>query len=61
MEQGISRRGFLKTAGAGAAGLALGGGLALPAAAEPRDFHISLAAWSLHRMIGAKATQKNML
>ncbi len=64
MTRDNSRRGFLKTAGVvlgGAAGLALGGGLMESAAAAPRQFTISLAAWSLHRMIGKKAGQKDML
>jgi sugar phosphate isomerase/epimerase len=59
MDHGVSRRTFLKAASA--AGLVLAGGAGLPAAAEPREFHISLAAWSLHRMIGTKPGQTNML
>jgi len=61
MKQDISRRGFIKAAGVGAAGLALGGGLVSQAAAAPRQFTISLAGWSLHRMIGRKSSQTDML
>lgn len=52
----LSRREFFKTAGAGAAALA--GTAALPgkALAAPRDFDISLAAYSLHRTIGPGRT-----
>ncbi len=59
MNQGISRRGFLKTASIGAAGLALGG--VAPRAFAARDYKISLAAWSLHRTIGTKEGQTPML
>lgn len=59
MTHDISRRGFIKAAGAGAAGLALGG--VAPRAFAARDFSISLAGWSLHRMIGKKSGQTDML
>ncbi len=48
----VSRRTFLRTAGMGAATLAAGGALPKPVLAAPREFDISLAAYSLHRNIG---------
>jgi len=49
MKQTSSRRTFLKTTAAGAAAMATGVGQM--AAAEPRKFDISLAAWSFHRAV----------
>jgi len=59
MAQHVSRRGFMKITGAGAAGLALAG--VTPRAYAARDYKISLAAWSLHRTIGTKEGQTPML
>jgi len=60
MAQAITRRNFIKAAGAGAAGLAAGA-LATDIAFAAREFNISLAAWSLHRSIGTKPEQIPML
>lgn len=54
MSQHLTRRGFIKAAGAGAVGLATSGWMAGGANAETRKFDISLAGWSLHRTIGTK-------
>lgn len=59
MDHGITRRKFIQAASVGAAGLALGG--IAPSAFAARDYKISLAAWSLHRLIGKKADQTDML
>ncbi len=61
MANRITRRNFMKAAGAGAAGLAAGGLLARDAAAATRTYNISLAGWSLHRTIGTKPDQVPML
>jgi sugar phosphate isomerase/epimerase len=61
MAQDTTRRGFLKAAGAGALGLALGGAAVHNASAAARKFSISLAGWSLHRTIGTKEGQVPML
>ena len=52
----VSRRTFLKTASTTAAALAAGGLWSRPVAAAPREFDISLAAYSLHRTIGPGKT-----
>ena len=55
-----SRRDFLKYTGMGAMALAAGG-TQLPAVAAKREYSISLAGWSLHKTIGRREGQKDML
>jgi len=57
MKTGISRRTFMQTTGAAAAAAALGAGTAHAA----REYKVSLAAWSLHRTIGAGEGKVPML
>lgn len=60
MNDGISRRNFMKAAGLGAAGLAAAG-LVPTRVSAARQYNISLAGWSLHRTIGPKPEQIPML
>ncbi len=61
MAKVITRRRFLRASGAGAAALALTGGRPHSVSADSREYGISLAAWSLHRTIGAGEGQTPML
>jgi len=57
MHNPLSRREFLHTAAAGAGAAALGGALPVFAQTPKRNFGISLAFWSLHRMVGRREGQ----
>lgn len=59
--QGLTRRNFLKQSSLMATTLALAGGTSSKALAAPRSFDISLAGWSLHKMVGRRKSQRDNL
>jgi len=61
MRREITRREFIHATGAAVAGAAVAGTFGVPAMAAKRTYDISLAGWSLHRMIGRNEGQRNML
>ena len=60
-DEGLTRRTFLKNTGLLTAGMAATGGAINTAHAAKRSYDISLAGWSLHKMIGRKDGQLDNL